>query len=115
MFDEEGRIPVCPECGQKFDDVFTAVEHMLEDGETFDPGYILPGGIRLMLGSLMKNIYRNRHKPDAVSQLTQDCYATLAMAEFKPEQLPNLINDLLVEEAMGNLDGELDKLLKNRE
>lgn len=115
MFDEHGRIPICPECGQEFDNVFEAVWHMLEDDEQFDPSYILPGGVRLMLGSLMWNIYQRRNEPEAVSQLVQDCYATLAMAEFMPEQIPSVMNDIIVEEAMEDIDVELNKLLKNGE
>jgi hypothetical protein len=115
MFNENGRIPVCPECGQKFDNVFEAVWHMLEDDEQFDPAYILPGNIRLMLGSLMWSIYKHRNEPEMISELVQDCYATLAMAEFMPEQIPSVINDILVEEAMEDIDDELKRLLKDRE
>jgi hypothetical protein len=115
MFNEDGRIPSCPECGEKFDNIFTAVEHMLDDDEEFNPAFILPGGIRLMLGTLMWNIYQRRNEPDVVSELAQDCYATLAMGEFMPEAIPNVLNDLLVEDAMENFDDELKQLFKNRE
>ena len=112
MFDEDGRIPVCPECGEKFFNIFVAIQHLLEDDEKFDPSYILPGGIKLMLGTLMWNIYHHRYEPEAVSELVQDCYATLAMAEYMPEQIPSMINDLLVEDAMENFDDELKRLFK---
>ena len=115
MFDEDGRIPMCPECGQKFDNVFDAVDHMLEDDESFDPAFILPAGMKLLLGSLLRTIYDNRRRPSVVSQVVQDCYATLAMAEFMPEQLPNVLNDIIVEQAMESFDVELKKLYKNGE
>ena len=115
MFDEEGRIPICPECGAKFTNIFDSIDHLLEEDETFDPVYILPGGMKLMLGSLLRIIYDNRRKPALVSQLVQDCYATLVMSEFMPDHLPDLMNDIVVEEAMEKLDDELKKLFKSGE
>ena len=115
MFDEDGRIPVCPECGAKFDNIFDSVAHMLEEDESFDPVYILPGGLKLMLGTLLYTLYENRRRPSVISQVVQDCYATLAMAEFMPDSLPNVVTDIVVEEAMENIDDELKKLFKNGE
>jgi hypothetical protein len=115
MFDEDGRIPVCPECGEKFDNIFDSIDHLLEDDETFDPVYILPGGLKLMLGSLLRLIYENRRRPALVSQLVQDCYSTLAMSEFMPEHLPVVVRDIIVDDAMENLDDELKNLFKNGE
>ena len=51
-------IKPCPECGEQFDNVFEATDHLLEEDEDFDPALILPNGYRLMIGSLLRCIYR---------------------------------------------------------
>jgi predicted nucleic acid-binding Zn ribbon protein len=48
----------CPECGEILDDAFDVVEHMVEDGEEFNPSMIMPGGFRLLLGSLLRGAIR---------------------------------------------------------
>lgn len=115
LFDENRKIPMCPECGVKFDDIFEAVNHLLEDDEQFDPALILPGGYRLLIGSLLRMIYENRHNPIAISDLVQDCYGTLFAAEIDTELLGENIEDIFVETAMENFDVELKKLFKNGE
>ena len=112
MFNKQ-EIPTCPECGQKFDDVFEAVHHMLEDDEEFDPALILPGGFRLMVGSLLSAIYEHRTEPDMISKITQDAYATLFLAEASPDMIAEAIEDIIVEDTMEGLDDELKKLFKN--
>jgi len=108
-------IPECPECGAKFDNIFSAIDHMLEDDEQFDPAFILPGGFKLLLGSLLRMIYLNRDNPNAVSSIVQDCYGTLFAAETAPDTMDYIMEDVFVANAMENFDVELKKLFKNGE
>ena len=115
LFDKDGKIPKCPECGWKFEDIFEAVDHMLEDDEEFNPALILPGGYKLLIGSLLRMIYNNRTNPSMVSDIVQDCYATLFMAEVTPELISETVEDIFVQNVMENFDVELKKLFKNGE
>ena len=116
MFDyEDGEVPKCPECGQKFSDAFEAVEHMLEDEEDFNPSLILPGGYSLMVGSMLKSIYENRNDPEFISEIVQSAYITLFTAEVNPEIIGETVEDIIVDNAMEGIDGELKRLLKDRE
>lgn len=109
------EIPTCPLCGMKFNNVFDAVEHILEDDEEFDPALLLPGGFRLMVGSLLCALYNNRNNPEMISKITQDAYGTLFLAEASPELIAETIEDIIVEDTMEGLDEELKKLFKNGE
>ena len=109
------KLPKCPECGQKFKDAFEAVDHLLEDGEDFNPALILPGGYRLMVGSLLRGLYDNRLDHDYIAEIVQSTYITLFTAEVNPEAIGETVEDIIVESAMEDLDGEINKLLKDRE
>lgn len=113
--DEEGKLPKCDECGAQFEDVFDAIDHRLEDDESFDPALILPGGYKLMIGSLLRAFYQNRDNPHMVSEIAQSTYSTLFAAEISPEMVSETIEELIVENAMENLDVQLKDLLKNGE
>ena len=115
MFNEDDGNPSCPECGAKFDNIFNAVEHMLEDDEDFDPSLILPGGYRLKIGSLLRSLYEHRDDPKMISDIVQSTYTTLFTAEFEPELINETVEDMIVESAMVDIDGELSKLFKNGE
>ena len=112
---DKKELPICPECGLKFKDMFEAIEHFLEDDEEFDPALLLPGGYRLMIGSLLQAIYEHRNDPEFVSEITQSTYATLFTAEVQPELINETVEDIIVESVMENFDGELSKLFKDRE
>lgn len=105
----------CPDCGLKFSSTFDAVEHFLEDDEEFDPSLILPGGYRLMVGSLLESLYDNRHDPNFISEVVQSTYATLFMAEVNPDLVNETVEDIIVESEMEDFDGQLKKLFKNGE
>ena len=116
MFDyKKGELPRCPECGQKFTDAFDAVNHMLEDDQEFDPALILPGGYKLMIGSLLRALFENRDDEKYVSEILQSAYITLFTAETNPEIIGETVEDIIVESVMEDFDGELNKLFKNRE
>lgn len=107
--------PYCPDCGIKFKDMFDAVLHFLEDDEEFDPALLLPGGYRLMIGSLLESLYDNRFDPEFISEVTQSTYATLFMAETNPDLVHETIEDIIVETEMEDFDVQLKKLYKNGE
>lgn len=112
---EKGEIPNCPECGQKFNNAFEAVEHMIEDDDEFNPSLILPGGYSLMVGSMLKSLYDNRNDPEFISEVTQSAYITLFTAEVNPDIIGETVEDIIVDDAMEGIDNELKKLLKNGE
>ncbi len=113
MFDRKnGELPKCPECGQKFTDAFDAVNHMLEDDQEFDPALILPGGYKLMIGSLLRALFENRDDEKYVSEILQSAYITLFTAETNPEIIGETVEDIIVESVMEDFDGELNKLFK---
>ena len=116
MFDnDDNLIRKCPECGTRFENAFEVIDHMMEDDEEFDPALILPGGYRLMIGSLLRSVYDNSHDSNLIRDIAQSTYVTLFAAEYNPEVVGENIEDLIVESAMENLDGELNKLFKDRE
>lgn len=112
---DDVEIPSCPECGQKFDNVFDATEHMMEDGDEFDPALILPGGFKLMIGSLLKFMYFNADDEDMVKKIAQSTYMTLFAAEVESDALADMVEDMVVSTTMMDLDDELKKLLKSGE
>ena len=117
MLDEwDGKgFPKCPECGEKFDSAFDAIDHWMEDEDDFDPALILPGGYRLLIGSLLRGLYNNRHNPDFIKEITESTFATLFTAEFQPESIGGAIEDIIVETEMENFDVQLKNLFKNGE
>lgn len=108
-------IPPCKECGQHFDDIFEATDHLVEAGgeEEFDPKLILPNGYTLMVGSLLRCIYSYIDDPDMVSSIVQSTYATLYAAETSPGSMKTIIEDMVVREQMSGFDKALTELLEN--
>lgn len=105
----------CSECGEKFDSAFDAIDHWMEDGDDFDPALILPGGYRLLIGSLLRGLYNNRNNPEYIRDITESTYATLFTAEFEPEAIGGAVEDIIVETEMENFDVQLKNLFKNGE
>jgi hypothetical protein len=108
-------IPPCGECGQHFNDIFEATDHMVEAGgeEEFDPKLILPGGYTLMVGSLLRCLYDYANNPDMIKSITQSTYATLYAAEASPGTVKTIIEDMVVREQMSDFDTALAELLEN--
>ena len=117
MFEEWDDIDFsnCPECKISFNSAFDAVEHFLEDDEEFDPAMILPGGYRLMIGSLMRGIYENRDNPNYIKEIAESTYGILFMAEFNSGTIKNVVEDIIVDTEMENFDVQLRSLFKNGE
>ncbi len=108
-------IKPCPECGEQFENVFEATDHLLEEDEEFDPALILPNGYRLMIGSLLRCFYRYADDPDKIKDITQDTYMTLFTVEMEPGTVVEVIEDMIVGSSMAGLDEELKELLEGGE
>ncbi len=106
------NIPPCPECGKRFNNVFEATDHILEDDEEFDPALILPNGARLMIGSLLRCLYKYANKPDQIKTITQSTYMTLFTAETQPEAIKDIVEEMIIESQMMEIDNELKQLLE---
>lgn len=108
------KIPKCKLCGQQFDNIFEATDHLLDDiGEQeFDPKLILPNGYTLMVGSLLRCLYRYADNPEEIKGITQSTYATLYAAEKNPGQMKHFIEDMIVHEHMNTFDSDLRTLLE---
>lgn len=105
-------VPPCSVCGQQFDDVFEATDHLLEEGEEpFDPKLILPNGYSLMIGSLLRCLFKHANDPEEISSITQSTYATLYAAETDPGAMKEMIEDIVVDNHMANIDIELKQLI----
>ena len=111
----KNEINPCPECGQHFDNVFEATDHLLEEEDEFDPALILPNGYRLMIGSLLRCMYRYATEPEQIRKITQDTYMTLFTAETQPDVILEVIEDMIVGSSMVGIDDELKQLLEDVE
>lgn len=111
----KNKINPCPECGERFENVFDATDHLLEEDEEFDPALILPNGYRLMIGSLLRCMYRYADAPEQIRSLTQDTYMTLFTAETDPDTVVSVVEDMIVGSSMVGIDDELKQLLENGE
>lgn len=108
------HIPNCTVCGTNFDNIFDAVNHLVEDGEEdlFDPKVTLPNGYSLLLGSLLHELFDNANNPDEIKRITQMTYATLYAAKVDPGEMKRLVEEAIVHTHMINVDTELLKLLQ---
>jgi len=109
------EIPPCPECGERFENVFQATDHLLEDDDEFDPALLLPNGTKLMIGSLLRCLYKYADKPEQVKTITQSTYMTLFTAETQPEIIKNIVEEMIIESQMMEIDDELKQLLEGGE
>lgn len=106
------NIPPCPECGEHFENVFQATDHLLEDDDEFDPALVLPNGARLMIGSLLRCLYKYADKPDQIKTITQSTYMTLFTAETQPEAIKDIVEEMIIESQMMEIDNEIKQLLE---
>jgi hypothetical protein len=105
------EIPPCPQCGERFENVFEATDHLLEDDEEFDPALVLPNGARLMIGSLLRCLFKYADKPEQIKSITQSTYMTLFTAETQPEAIKDIVEEMIVESQMLEIDDEIKNLL----
>jgi hypothetical protein len=106
------EIPPCPQCGERFENVFEATDHLLEDDEEFDPALVLPNGAKLMIGSLLRCLYKYANKPEQVKSITQSTYMTLFTAETQPEAIKDIVEEMIIESQMMEIDDEIKALLE---
>lgn len=110
------KIPKCKTCGQHFDNIFEATDHIVEDGgkEIFDPKLMLSNGYVLMIGSLLRCLYGYANKPSAIKEITQAAYAALYASESNPAEMESFIEDMIISENMTNIDEEIIALLDDK-
>jgi hypothetical protein len=102
----------CHDCRLQFEDSFQLVDHYFEEGEEFDPYYILPNGYKLLLGSLLRFMYNNADKPDQIRLITQSTYVTLFASENGYDLVDELVEDMVVKSALVDFDKNLTRLLE---
>jgi hypothetical protein len=107
-------IPPCGICGQQFDNIFEAVDHMIDDGdeEEFNPIISLPSGYQLLFGSLLRQLYEKADDPGEVKTIVELTYATLYAAESNIPMMKRLVEDAIIHEHMFEIDHELKRLLE---
>jgi hypothetical protein len=107
-------IPPCGICGQHFDNIFEATDHLIEDNgeEEFNPEIILPNGYRLLVGSMLRQLFDNADNPEKVRTITQLTYGTLYAAESDIGLMKRLVEDAIIHEHMSLIDEELEELLE---
>ena len=107
-------IPPCGICGQHFDNIFEATDHLIEDSgeEEFNPEIILPNGYRLLVGSMLRQLFDNADNPEKVRTITQLTYGTLYAAESDIGLMKRLVEDAIIHEHMSLIDEELEELLE---
>lgn len=108
------EIPPCGICGQHFDNIFDATDHLVEDNgeKEFNPELVLPNGYKLMLGSMLRQLFDSADKPDEVRTITQLTYGTLYAAENNIGMMKKLVEDAIIHEHMSDIDDELKELLE---
>ena len=110
------EIPQCKVCGTEFDNIFDAVNHLMDDEEeVFDPMLKLPNGYSLLLGSLLEELYRNADDPALIKDITEMTYATLYAAQTDIVLMKELVEEAIVREHMVHIDEDLKRLLNEGE
>lgn len=110
-------IPPCEICGQHFDNIFEATDHIIDDNDEqeFNPEVILPNGYKLLLGSLLRQLFDKADDPEEVRAITQLTYGTLYAAESDVGLMKKLVEDAIIHEHMSEIDDELKELLDEGE
>ena len=108
------EIPPCGICGQHFDNIFDATDHLIEDNgeQEFNPEIVLPNGYKLMLGSMLRQLFDNADNPEEIRTITQLTYGTLYAAENNIGMMKKLVEDAIIHEHMSEIDDELKELLE---
>ena len=107
------EIPQCKVCGTQFDNIFDAVNHLMDDEEdVFDPILKLPNGYSLLLGSLLEELYRNADDAGLIKDITEMTYATLYAAQTDVTQMKELVEEAIIKQHMVDIDEELKELLE---
>lgn len=104
----------CENCNRSFDNGFEFVEHFMEEecDDVFDPYLILPGGVKLQVGSLLRFIYDHAEQPEQIRKISESTYVTLFAAENQVEEVEEMIKDMVVSSEMLKFDDSLKTLLE---
>ena len=103
-------------CGTEFDNIFDAVNHLMDDEDsTFEPTLNLPNGYSLLLGSLLEEIYHHADNADVIRKLAETTYATLYMAQYDTGKMKEVVQEAIINEQMADIDEELKELLEGDE
>lgn len=105
----------CHECKLEFDNSFDLIDHLLPEDEEFDPYYVLPSGMKLMLGTMMRYLFAHAQEPARIEKLAQSTYITLFASEMQYEDVEELVQDMVVSQEMHDIDSELEQLLRNKD
>jgi uncharacterized membrane protein len=114
-FEDEPPHNYCNECDTHFEDSFELIDHVLEDDEEFDPYLILPNGIKLLLGSLLRYVFAHAEEPDKIKVITQSTYVTLFAAENGYNPLEELIEDMVIKLELQNFDENFKKFMEEED
>jgi len=107
------EIPQCKICGTNFDNIFDAVNHLMDDeDDVFDPVIKLPNGYALLIGSLLEELYHHADDPAMIKDITEMTYATLYAAQTDVIQMKELVEEAIVKQHMVTIDEELKELLE---
>lgn len=108
------EIPPCGICGEHFDNIFDATDHLIEDNgeQEFNPEIVLPNGYKLMLGSMLRQLFDSADNPEQIRTITQLTYGTLYAAENNIGMMKKLVEDAIIHEHMSEIDDELKELLE---
>ena len=107
------EIPQCKICGTQFDNIFDAVNHLMDDeDDVFDPVIKLPNGYALLIGSLLEELYHHADDPAMIKDITEMTYATLYAAQTDVIQMKELVEEAIVKQHMVSIDEELKELLE---
>jgi len=107
------EIPQCEICGTQFDNIFDAVNHLMDDeDDVFDPVIKLPNGYALLIGSLLEELYHHADDPAMIKDITEMTYATLYAAQTDVIQMKELVEEAIVKQHMVTIDEELKELLE---
>ena len=107
------KIEPCEVCGTHFNNVFEAIDHLIEEGseKEFDPALILPGGYKLLIGSMLRMIYEQARSPKQIREIAEHTYATLFAAENDQSLMHEYVEDAIVNHSMYDVDNEIKRLL----
>lgn len=116
MSKDDGKRPpysYCEACQEEFDNAFEYVDHHLDDDiEEFDPYLLLPNGYKFMIGSLLRHIFENAHRPEEIRIITQSSYVTMFASEFNTKLVESLLENMVVDSEMVDFDDGLKQLLE---
>ena len=103
----------CPDCGEKFANIFEEADHLVEDDEDlFDPVFELQEGYSLRLGSLLRNFYNQAGNPAETRRLAEETFEVLYIAHTIPEKFQRYAKEAFINAVMRGIDYEYKKLVE---